>query len=154
PYKYPSLTTAPNGSTVHRDFSTGTVSMCATSNSAFEGCATAELCNLATTALRPGVMSRTSALIPSLARIPAMYIAATCSFPGGFDVLILMRSASQPRASLAIEGVFPAEEILAGIPGPAAGATCAAAGKLAAIINTVAPAMLWTIRFQFTNPSS
>lgn len=82
-----------------------------------------------------------------------MYIAAICSLPGGFEVLILIRSASQPRASFAIAGVFSTDEILAGIPGPAAGATCAGAEKLVAITNTLATAMPGNIRFQFTNPS-
>ena len=67
-----------------------------------------------------------------------------------------MRSASQPRASLAIAVVFPTGEVFPelGIPGPAADATCARAGKLAAIINRIARVIVWTIRFQFTNPSS
>jgi hypothetical protein len=87
-----------------------------------------------------------------------MYIAAICSFPGGFDVLILMRSASQPRASFAMADVSPARDGLtggfpAGIPG-LSGATCAATGKLAAIDNAAVPASTWTKRFQFTNPSS
>jgi len=87
-----------------------------------------------------------------------MYIAAICSFPGGFDVLILMRSASQPRASFAIAEVSPDGNDLtagfpAGIPG-LSGATCAATGKPAAIDNAAIPANTWTKRFQFTNPSS
>ena len=106
------------------------------------------------TALRRGVKSSSSALIPSFARTPATYIAATCSFPGGFVVLILMRSVSQPCASLAIAEVLPIGDGLPGIPGPPAGETCAAIGKLATIANAAVPAMLWTIRFQFTNPSS
>src|SRR4029077_4098543 len=119
--------------------------------------ATAELRSRATNALRPGVKSRISALIPSFARIPAMYIAGICSFPGGFDVLILMRSASQPCASLAIADVSPFGRGLAGfagIPGAPAGGTCAAIGKLAAIISAATTTITWTIRFQFTNPSS
>ena len=154
PYMYPSFITPANGSTLHRDLSTGTVSKCATSKSALEDSAIADLCNRATTALRPGVKSSSSALIPSFARTPATYIAAICSFPGGFVVLILMRSVSQPCASLAIAEVLPIGDGLPGIPGPPAGETCAAIGKLAAIANAAVPAMLWTIRFQFTNPSS
>src|SRR6266480_999763 len=154
PYMYPSFITPANGSTLHRDLSTGTVSKCATSKSALEDSAIADLCNRATTALRPGVNSSSWALIPSFARTPATYIAAICSFPGGFVVLILMRSVSQPCASLAIAEVLPIGDGLPGIPGPTAGETCAAIGRLAAIANAAAPAMLWTIRFQFTNPSS
>jgi hypothetical protein len=82
-----------------------------------------------------------------------MYIAAICSFPGGFDVLILMRSASQPCASFAIADAYPVCEAFPGIPG-LSGATCAATGKLAAITNAATPANIWTMRFQFTNPSS
>ena len=69
-----------------------------------------------------------------------MYIAAICSFPGGFGVLILIRSASHPRASFAITDVFSTGEVFPGIPGPAADATCAAAGKLAAIDGEIAGA--------------
>jgi len=85
-----------------------------------------------------------------------MYIAAICSFPGGFDVLILMRSASQPRASFAIADVSPGGTELTGFPGipGLSGVTCAAIGKLAAINNAATPANIWTFRFQFTNPSS
>jgi hypothetical protein len=83
-----------------------------------------------------------------------MYIAASCSFPGGFVVLILMRSASQLCASFAIADVSPIGDGFIGIPGGAAGETCAATGTLAAIANAAAPAILWTMRFQFTNPSS
>ncbi len=86
-----------------------------------------------------------------------MYIAAICSFPGGFDVLILMRSASQPCASFAIADVSARGGELtgapAGIPG-LSGATCAPTGKLEAINNAASPTNIWTMRFQFTNPSS
>jgi hypothetical protein len=68
-----------------------------------------------------------------------------------------MRSASQLCASFAIADVSPIGRGLAefaGIPGDPAGGTCAAIGKLAAIINAAATTITWTIRFQFTNPSS
>ena len=42
----------------------------------------------------------------------------------------------------------------AGIPGAPADRTCAAIGKLAAIISAATTTITWTIRFQFTNPSS
>ena len=154
PYRYPSLIAAANGSTVHFDLSTATTSMCATSSSAFEGSAIAVLRSRATTALRPGVMSRISGVIPSFSKTPAMYFAAVCSFPGGFVVLIRIRSASQPCASFATAAVSPTGDGLVGIPGPPAGATCAATGKLAASKNAAAPANTRTLRFQFTNPSS
>ncbi len=128
--------------------------MCATSSSAFEGSAIAVLFSRATSALRPGVKSRISALIPSFCKTAAMYIAASCSFPGGFVVLILMRSASQLCASFAIVEVSPIGGGFIGIPRGAAGETCAATGILAAIANAAAPTILWTMRFEFTNLSS
>jgi hypothetical protein len=65
-----------------------------------------------------------------------------------------MRSASQLCASFAIAEVSPIGDGFIGIPGGAAGETCAATGILAAIANAAAPAILWTMRFQFTNLSS
>ena len=41
---------------------------------------------------RPGTLSKISEWIPSLSRIPAIYFAATSSLPGGFTVLMRMRS--------------------------------------------------------------
>src|SRR5258708_19202911 len=87
-----------------------------------------------------------------------MVVGGIWPVPGGLVVLILMGSASQPRASFAIAEVSPVGNGLtggfpAGIPG-LSGATCAATGKLAAINNAAAPANTRTMRFQFTNPSS
>jgi len=68
-----------------------------------------------------------------------------------------MRSVSQPSASFAIADVSRAGDALAkfpGIPGFSAGGACAATGKLAASASAAAPAIFWTTRFQFTNPSS
>ena len=61
-------------------------------------------------------------------------------------------------ASFAIADVSPDGDDLtggfpAGIPG-LCGATCAATGKLAANDKAAIPANTWTMRFQFTNPSS
>src|SRR5882724_5605803 len=154
PYRYPSLITPPNGSTVHLDLSTATTSMCATKSSALAGLATAALRSLATTALRPGVSSRISAVIPSFSSIPAIYFAATCSFPGGFVVLTRIRSASQPCASFATSDVSPTSDGFTGIPGAAGVGACAATGKLAAAARAAAPTKTCTLRFQFTNPSS
>src|SRR5207245_2962484 len=91
--------------------------------------------NRATTALRPGATSSISGLMPSFWRTPATYRAASCSFPGGLEVLILIKSASQPCASLAIAEVLLSGDAgggPAGIPGAACGIPCAATGKLAA----------------------
>src|SRR6266850_172795 len=128
--------------------------MCATSSSAFEGAAIAALRNRATTALRPGVMSRISGVIPSFSRIPAIYFAATCSFPGGFVVLIRIRSASHPCASFATFDVSPTSDGFAGIPGPVGVGACAATCKLVAATRAAAPAKTRILRFQFTNLSS
>ncbi len=87
-------------------------------------------------------------------KTPATYIAAICSFPGGFDVLILIKSASQPCASFEIAGVLGTAAGLAGIPGLSAGVTCAVTGIFAAIVSAAAPAKTWIMRFPFTNPSS
>ena len=90
--------------------------MCATSNSAFDGSATALLRSRATSALRPGATSRISGVIPSFVKMPAMYFAAACSFPGGFVVLIFTNSTSQSCASRANALVFPTNRLLGGIP--------------------------------------
>ena len=155
PYKYPSLITAPNGSTVQRDLSTGTVSRCATSSRAFEGSGTTELRRRATTALRPGAKSRISGLMPSFCSTPATYLAASCSFPGGLDVLILIRSASQTSASLRTAVASATGDMLAVFTGVACGIPCAAAGTLAAKCKAAAAAIACpTTQFRFTNPPS
>src|ERR1700676_653506 len=153
----------PKGSTVHLVLSTPTTSMCATSSSARDGSATAELCRRATSALRPGASSRSSDEIPSFSRTPAMYFAASCSLPGGLVVLMRIRSMSQPCASLAMAVVSPTGlagkgGVLAGIPGAAG--TCAKAGVLvtrdatATRTATATPNPACNLCFASTNASS
>src|SRR5271163_2432134 len=137
---YPSLTTPPKGSTVQRVLSAGTTSRCATSSSAFEGSAIAALRRRATTALRPGMISRISGVKPSFCNTAATYFAAGASPPGGFEVFILIKSVSQPCASwakaavpvgcggTAVSGRFGG--VFGGIPGPLTG-DCAKSGEAA-----------------------
>ena len=129
PYKYPSLIVAAKGSTVHFGLSTPTTSMCATSNSAFDGSATAELLSRATTDVRPGATGNSSAAIPSFASTPKMYFAVSASFPGGFVVLILIRSCSQTFASPEsfVRSPSGGPPCVPGNPFVAGGATCARA---------------------------
>src|SRR5713101_3538725 len=96
---YPSLRTAPKGSTDHLDLSTPTTSRCPSSSSARAGSGSAEERSLATTALRPGVTSRVSDGMLSAARISLMYSAALASFPGGLVVLIVSSCLSHLTAS-------------------------------------------------------
>ncbi len=104
---YPSLVTAPNGSTVHLSRSTPTTSVCAISSNAFDGYLNVELFSRATKALRPGDSGSSSAVIPSFCNTAAMYFAAASSLPGGLVVLILIKSISQPVASRASAEVSP-----------------------------------------------
>src|SRR5271154_2863986 len=123
--------TPPKGSTVQRDLSAGTTSRCATNSNALEGSAMAALRRRATTALRPGAISRISGVKPSFCKTAATYFAAGSSPPGGFEVLILIRSVSHPCASCARAAVPPNCEVadgrdrfggvFEGIPGPLTG---------------------------------
>src|SRR3984893_311951 len=156
PYKKPSFITAANGSTVHFDRSTPTTSMCATNNNAFDGSAIAELRRRATRALRPGARSSISDWMPSFSRTCARYFAVACSFPGGFVVLVRIRSISQPWASLATAVVSPMGDGLlnvagADVPEDWDGGTCATSGKRA--LNSSAPTLITTcsLRFPLTN---
>ena len=79
-------------------------------------------------------------------------MAARFSFPGGLDVLILIRSASQLLASLAID--TGSGEALTALTGVGCGIPCAATGELPAMSRTAVPAMTCTARFRFTNPPS
>src|SRR5882724_10457805 len=123
--------TAPKGSTVRLDLSTPTTSICATNKSARDGSAMAEPRKRATSALLPGTASKVSEGTPSFCRRSAMYFAVACSLPGGLVVLMWIRSASQPWASLAIAVVSPIGEGLGSVLEDAEG-NCAAVGKLTA----------------------
>src|SRR2546421_243834 len=90
----------------------------------------------ATRALRPGASGKISELIPSFCKMPAMYFAAASSFPGGFVVLILISSASQPSAScpsaVALDALFMVATGAGdtGKPGPFCAITVPAVPKL------------------------
>jgi len=97
-----------------------------------EGSAIAVLFSRATQRLRPALKSRISALIPSFSRIPAMYIAASCSFPGGFVVSIFDESAASfalPSQSRRI----PIGDGFIGIPGAPLAKPCRGNRNTAAI---------------------
>ena len=61
--------------------------VCGNRKPAAEGSAIAALRRRATTALRPGAVSRSSAWIPSFARIPATYIASFWAFLLGVCII-------------------------------------------------------------------
>ena len=81
----------------------------------------------ATTDVLPGATGISSAAIPSFAKTPKIYFAASASFPGGFVVLILIRSCSQIFASpeSAVRSPNGAPPCVPGNPFVAGGATCA-----------------------------
>src|SRR6202011_5599982 len=115
---------------VHLDRAPPTTSMWATSNNALDGSASAELRKRATSALRPGAKSNSSDWMPSFSKTCARYFAVACSFPGGFVVLVRIRSISQPWASLATAVVSPMGDGLlnvagADVPEDWDGGTCA-----------------------------
>src|SRR5256885_4816108 len=128
--------------------------MCATSSKAREGSATAELRSRATKALRPGAISRISGVIPSLAKMPAMYFDAAASLPGGFVVLIWMSCTSHTLASLANSAVFAMEEGFGGATGVDWGIPCADEETVAANQQRAMRSGVPILRFQFTKPSS
>src|SRR4029077_8628524 len=135
--------------------------MCATSSSAFDGSATAELRRRATTELRPGATWSSSAVMPSFASTFITYFAAACSFPGGFVVLILIRSWNHVRASAVIEVRSPTGDWLAGRLLVGGGATCALSGRAngdiaaaAAKKHAAASSGICLQRFQITRQSS
>ena len=146
--------TAPNGSTLHFERSTPTTSMWATRSKAREGSGMAALRKRATSALRPGATSKSSGVIPSFSRMPAMYFAAACSFPGGLVVSILTRSASQPSASLARAVVSGSGTCAGGTAGAELVGSCAKTGTSiqnpTASVNT----RIFSLRLPFTNASS
>src|SRR5579859_1015509 len=157
PYRKPSLITAPKGSTDHLDLSTPTTSMCATNSTARDGSGMAALRRRATNALRPGERSKNSDGIPSLVRMPAMYLAAACSLPGGFVVSMRMRPASQPSASFASAVVSPTGDCVDWTVGIAVDGACAARGEAAARDNSdsaTAEIIISNLKFPFTKTSS
>ena len=120
--------------------------MCATSSSAFDGSATAELRSRATTACVPAphaALPPESLLLSAL----AIYFAASASLPGGFVVLILIKSSSQICASLARAVVSPSGECVAnrrwrGLPASLAGRGSALRPKARRSKHCVMPIIL------------
>src|ERR1043165_2433445 len=149
---YPSLGTAPKGSTVHFARSTPTPSRWATNSTALDGSANEDAFSRATSALRPGATGSNSAVIPSFCKIPATYFAAASSLPGGLVVLILINSASQVVASRASAEVSPGAELVCGVGGGPTGVCPAHCGTAMTIPASAQIAAKNAAKAHFFNP--